>query len=93
MVGDFNFKSKYPNGCECCKNIENYYFYTGDCNTSTISTHKWTEEEIEEEIINLSLSLQEVGIFSRPVIRRQLKHWAGKLKKLREAKEEFKLTP
>lgn len=70
------------NNCQCCGTKMTSA-------TATFSTHKWTEKEIKERLVELALELATAGFFDRGDIKRQIKHWAGKLKKIQEVKEEF----
>ncbi len=69
-------------GCECCRTD-----MTGS--TTTISCHKWTRKEIEEELIRLAEEMLKVRWYDRADVRRRIKHWVGKLNKYKEAEEEF----
>ena len=60
--------------CECCKTK-----YT----SSTVTTHKWTEQEIKNEILDLSIQLSGKKWYeSKSYLISQLKHWCEKLSRL-----------
>lgn len=68
------FKEITP--CECCK-----VKYT----TSTITTHKWTKQEIKDEIIELATYLSKKKWYeSKSFIKERLKHWCEKLEALED---------
>lgn len=82
-IGELGWMEFHP--CECC--APKYTTYT----TST-STHKWTREEIEGEIIWLSQRLLEKPWYDRGNTRRQLKHWVDKLEQYKSAEQEFAIN-
>lgn len=61
--------------------------------TSTTFTagEKWSEKDIKEHLVELAQELAEASWFDRGDVRRRIEHWAGKLKKIQEVKEEFKV--
>jgi hypothetical protein len=73
-------------GCECCRSKQNY-----TVTTSTYEPHKWTKEEIETSIIEISKELVTCNWFQRGNVRYKLKHWVEKLERFNEAKENFNL--
>jgi len=68
--------------CECCK-----IKYT----SSTVTTHKWTEREIKDEILELATMLSNKKWYeSKSYLKSKLKHWCGKLSNLNEARQTIK---
>jgi len=72
-------------GCECCKPRM-------VSSTFTVNTHKWTQKEIEERILEIAEELANASWWdgNRGSLRYELKHWTEKLKRFKEAKEDFK---
>lgn len=67
--------------CECC--APQYYTSTGT------TGHKWTREEIINQITSLSSQVPKSNWFVRGGVLRTLKHWTEKLERLNKAEEEF----
>jgi len=79
-----NFFSIYKSSfdfepCECCK-----IKYT----SSTVTTRKWTEQEIKDEILELATMLSNKKWYeSKSYLKSKLKHWCGKLSNLNEVRQ------
>ncbi len=84
MISYPNFFNE-PCICECCGPRMTAF------TTSTGVAHKWTKQEIKDEIERLAKELVFVKWYERKGIREHLKHWVEKLERFEEAKSEFKL--
>lgn len=60
---------KEARGCECC---------APRMVTATVTTHVWTREEIEQEIIYRATRIVNLKWFNREYDFRMLRHWVAK---------------
>lgn len=67
--------------CECC--APRMYSFT------STTGHKWTRDEIVDEILYFSAKVAKGNFFTRGNAIERLRHWTEKLERLDELKSEF----
>lgn len=82
---DNYFFNPQPCICECCR--PRYSTFT----ISTGVVHKWTKQEIKDEIQTLAVEIAQAKWLQRGQIRERLQHWIKKLERFEEAEQEFKI--